>query len=96
MKRADVLRQLKAVAHLPFVDRVNTPAGRKVVRIYTASVVVMFAGVYIADSKHVLSESTGISHLVWDVIGYCFHGIGTIPLAKHWEPFFTLVKGDRE
>lgn len=91
--RGRMLRDVVSVLHLPFFARLFHRKARRAIVGFSLGVMIMLTGSAIAASVKHMDTLPHFVHIVVDTCGYLLHGIGAIPICKHWEPVWALVFG---
>lgn len=91
--RNRMLRDVASILHLPLLSRLFHRRSRRAVAGFGLGVTIMLTGSTIAASVKHMEDLPHFVHIVVDSCGYLLHGIGAIPICKHWEPVWALVFG---
>jgi hypothetical protein len=89
-------QEIDTILHLPLWQRVFHRKTRKPLLGISVSILIMFMGSMTAKEGHAIAHWIGGSAIMYDVLGYLMHGIGSVPFVKFAEPTWAVLIGTAE
>lgn len=90
-----VMDEIKAILHLPLVERLLHHKARRTLLSFGAGAAMVLAGSLIAVNKVQIAEFLRAHDLLIDCSSGLLHDIGAIPIIRYFEPFWTLLAGEQ-